>query len=338
MIKFPDKRKIIIALFVLTLILLMINIILTKIYPDAIKKEPDYLPPQEIKARFLSALASLGVQNDWITEGKLTKKFPSTLKYYFRIKVPEDLPISLVIKEVENSFNDNEAVINSQEEKVNGKNLIKIFSDGDLVFQAQIDYGERIKRNTGRIGIFLSNFENVGEPEDSILLSAAELFTVILIPSEKNVLTYKRIMKFGKATAILLNDDVNDTNFKLGSSVSEQRIKNSVKEIFSKFPAASMFFIDKNSELSSSSVFKLISNEFIKRKVELLDKGLVKDVNSSLSENIEEKFEKEIKKLKNNDSMLLSLETSDYFKIQPIIVKYRKIGYKFVNASEIIAD
>lgn len=53
---------------------------------------------------------------------------------------------------------------------------------------------------------------------------------------------------------------------------------------------------------------------------------------------LDESLELIVKEANENKTELIYISANSYFKIQPLISMYRKIGYKFINPSTVFGD
>src|ERR1039457_4518413 len=99
------RKELVIGLFSFVILLLILNIVLSKIYKHSTNQtEKIELYSGEIKDRFISGVYNCGIKNDWIDVNKNDIRTGDSLKYSYKIKVPKDLPIAVLLNEISNSF------------------------------------------------------------------------------------------------------------------------------------------------------------------------------------------------------------------------------------------
>ncbi len=172
--------------------------------------------------------------------------------------------------------------------------------------------------------------------EDSVLLKSSEPFAVIIIPSKSSEKLINVLNKNRKEYAVLLNDDISDLDFKLRESFSKNKNELSMRSIIYNYKKAICFFEDEKSDIFNSSVKNIIMNELTKRNIKLIPVNSIRKINGSSDKILESNFNSYMENLEGNRKRLVLISAEDYYKIQPLIIKYRKTGYKFINPSQII--
>ncbi len=331
-----DKRKLVQILFGIAVFFLIVNIIIGRIYHSEIPKSKKEISSKTINQNFQSALIDLGFKADWITPIKLRKNKQDSLKYSYLVKVPSDLPIPIVLNEINEQFDSNEVAIRNKELKINGKNKISIYSGSNLKLTADFEYDDQIKRKTVDVGFILTDFNSLSSDEDSVLLKSSEPFAVIIIPSKTSEKLIDILSDNRKEFAVLLNDDISDLDFKLRESFSKNKNELSMRSIIYTYKKAICFFEDEKSDIFKSTVKKIILDELTKRNIKLIPVNSVRKIKGSSDKILESNFNSYMENLEGNKKRLVLISAEDYYKIQSLIIKYRKIGYKFINPSQVI--
>lgn len=326
--KFPSsKRKIINILFFTAVILILLNLALDKIFPGSVKEEKE-LSGIEIDNKFRNAVFNFGLKTNWIRKIRLNRN--DSVYASYKIDLPPDLPVILILREINESFKKDYVHAESEEERINGKTKLKISSGNRIKLAAEFRYNNNLKRNAGEIGFMLLDILNLNEKEDSVLLSSPELFKIVLNPSKASAEEARKISRYGKEYVLLLNDEIPELKYNFKESYSPLRLKASVREILTDFPDLKFFIIDDNSGLYSSAVFPFIEKEFQKRKLNFLKKSSLELIEGAAAENIISRFKK-ITDTKEKKTILTTVQ--NYFLLDPEIIKYKKIGCKFVSPS-----
>jgi hypothetical protein len=335
------KRKIIISLFTLVIALLIVNLVLEFVWPDEAPKNVNKkeINRTGIDGKFKESLLNLGFENSWI-KSKNQKKNKSSSENYlsYDVAVPADLPITVVLNEIFDSFKNYEVEIKSQEQKINGKTLVKIFVGKNLELSAEFYYNKDISRNAGSIGIFIIGINDLKSDELNNLLSIPETFELLLIPSKSSSDILNTLNHYKRGYGILLNDGITDLEFKLNEKYSKGRLKSSIRNILGKFVRASIFMIDDNSNLFSSDVYPLLKEEFIKRKLKLVVEDSLSNLTGESSNSALKNFRNKIEETKKGEKAEFVITSEQFQLLQPEIIKYRRIGYKFLHPSELIKD
>lgn len=331
-----EKRKVVGILFFIAILLLVINISLKK-PPRPIKKNNGKeLTSEEIKAKFFDAMKNVGLDSNWIKMKRNYGRDRKWLPEYYFVEIPTDLPIPVVVRELQSEFDNSNVELDCLEEKTNGSTSINFVSHEELRQKAVLVYDSDIRRNAGTIGLMVLVPNNIGETEFGSLLDIPEYFTSILVPSKTATKLKKEIKKRDKNYAILLNDDITPMDYSLKSSYPNSRIKNAISAIVANFSDADFFMIDNNSSIFFSSKYPVIGNEFRKRRIKLAEENSFVDLTSEGEKKMEMDFEKVVRKTKGGKSVEIILTVKGLHDLLNDISKFRKIGYKFVNPGSLI--
>ncbi len=341
--KGKNSRKIIISLFVTVIILLLANLTLEVLWSDK-TPQPEYkkeIDSNDIERIFKESLANLGIEKKWVNLQKKRKVSSSVSGKSFisySIAIPVDLPITVVLNEIFISFKNYNLSIKSEEQKINGKTLLKISSGNNLKLTSEFFYDKSISRNAGSIGIFITGITNLDDEKRKALLSIPETFELLLVPSKQSSLILKTLRDFKRGYGILLNDDITDLEFKLSSKYSDRRLKSSVRNILGKFPGSSVFIIDNQSNLFSSNVSPLLKEEFKKRNLRLVSEDSLSELTNEGNNNALKDFRDKIEATKRGETAEFVITAEEFRLLQPEIIRFRKVGYKFLHPSELLKE
>jgi len=331
MISTSAKRRAVYILFAVAILLLASNLLLNKLLPETNqKREAFVLSGLEINNHFLQAVNNFGLDENWIVVRKLSNK-PDSLFSSYKIKLPHDLPIPVLISEVYTELSGDSVEIKSIEKKMGGRTKLEIYSGGFLKLIADINYDKDLVRKRGSVGFLIEDI-SFDDREDSLLFDVPESFAVLLIPSRENKKHSKFILNKGKEIVLLLDDEIDDLEFKLSEGHSNNRILNSVKSIIGSFSRAIFFVIDDESELFHSNVFQVISSELEKRNIKLLLKSTFYQLDNDENIELVNHFDSIIKNLGEDKKIVLS-DAENFRLLLPEIARYRKVGFKFINPS-----
>ena len=324
-----DQKKIINILFITCVFILVVNLVLNKFFLDKNNEENSELTAAEIDSTFRSALFNLGIKEEWIKKQKRNE-----IPFNLSVHIPKGLPIVLVLQEMNNVFDTNEVKINSVEKKIGGSTSLKLISGKEVRLNANLVYNDKIRRKTARVG-FIVNRTDIDTEYDSLLLEYPEQFAIMLIPSENSAKFVKKILKNGKEYIVYLNE-IDELKYKLSDNYSPIRLKNSIREIVGTFPQAVFFLIDDRSSLYNSNVYPLLREELEKRKIRLIEESSFKNLTSLEKENSFEIFNNALDNLKGGEDKVYIISAEDFLFLNPEIIRYRKLGYRFTNPSALL--
>jgi hypothetical protein len=324
-----NKKSVLPILFGGAIILLIPNLVLNIIdKKDNLISEKTKLSNTEIDSLFRLSLHSFGLLDDWIKESKSSK-----VDYSYKVKIPNDLSIPVILAEINSNFWESGVTINSVEKIFSGRTILEIKFENEIKLRADFNYYKNIFRSAGIAAFILENFEP-SSFEDSLLLEIPEPFSSLLIPSTENLVLSKFILDKQKSYSILLNDDIPELKYKLKDSYSQNRLKGSLLSIINDFSSATYFFIDDQSDLFNSSVFSYLKDELVKRKIKIVKLSSIQRLDFSEIKVLISSFDNFMKNTEEGESITFFISTDNFRNLLPEIKRYRKVGYKFVHPSE----
>ena len=331
-INFNNKSSLQI-LFGAALILLIPNLVLDIIdnKNNSISSKTE-LSSAEIDSLFRLSLHSFGLLDDWINESKI-----SNLDKSYKVKIPKDLLIPVILVEINSNFWESEVTISSVEKIFSGRTILEIKSKDEIKLRADFDYDKSIFRSAGTAAFILENFE-LSSFEDSLLLDIPEPYSPLLIPSTENLILCKFIIDKQKTFSLLLNDDIPELKYKLKDSYSQNRLKGSLRSIINDFSSATYFFIDDRSDLFNSSVFSYLKDELAKRKIKILKLSNLQKLDFSEINVLISSFDTFMKNTREGESITFLISADNFIHLLPEIMSYGKIGYKIVHPSETLPE
>lgn len=324
-----SRTNIISILLVVTILLLGINIIIEKYYHQLKLSAEKGLPSDLINKRFLTALKNYNIDSSWISKKDLSKIEDDSLKYSYNVRIPEDLPPSLLIKEIKNQFDTNEVNIYAVDKPSETSVEIKLFSSKYLKLSAAIKNNDLIHRQADSIAFVIIGIEDLNSENLNDILKMPEHFTCALVPSKYSLELAKLLDQEQKQTAVLLNDDIPDLEYKLKSNYSKNRIRNSLKSISGKFSNASFFIIDNNSDIYNSDHSDAIKSWFESRG--LITEEKFSEIEFTSPENIFIKIKSEEGKKR-----VYKISADDFLEMSSVLASLRKLGYRIVYPSVLI--
>jgi hypothetical protein len=340
---FQNRKKNVQVYFLIAIGLLINYFILDLSFHKKSQENLKEVSGYYINKQFYRALSNLGIEKNWIIHQKISQKAPDSLKYSYLVKVPADLPIPVILDEIKITVDSGwssgrshgNVKLESEEKIINGKSILKAYSGNEIKLSAQLNYDNDIKRKQAEVGILIQGLQKLSAKEDSVILSTPEDFAVVITPDKNSPAFIKEILANEKQYALLLNDNISDLDYKLNPGYSQQRLKLSIKNIAGTFLNSICFFFDTNSDLYKSSSYQYIANEFKMRNIKLLTINLIKNISNDSKNPIQE-FDSFLGNLKDGSKKLVLISAENFGSALDIIIKYQKLGYKFVNPSLII--
>ena len=328
-----NKKSVLLILFGAALVLLIANLVLNIIENEnnSIYNKTE-LSSSEIDSLFRFSMHSLGLLDDWIKESR-----SSTVGNSYKVKIPRDLSIPIILAEINSIFWESGVTINSMEKIFSGRTILEIKSEDEIKLRADFDYDKNIFRSAGMVAFILENFE-LSSFEDSLLLEIPEPFSPLFVPSTENLLLSKFIFDKQKTYSLLLNDDIPELKYKLKDGYSKNRLKGPLLSIINDFSSATYFFIDDQSDLFNSLIFSYLRDELVKRKIKIVKLSYLEKLDFSETDLLISSFDTFMKNTEEGESITFLISADNFRNLLPEIKSYRKVGYKIVHPSETIPD
>jgi hypothetical protein len=313
----PDSKKSLLRiLFVTSLILLVSELVLEKLYPGVSVSAENSFSEPAADSVFRDLLSDFGLHDSWIKKKQEN----------YIIKLPADLPAEVLLLDLSDRFRNSGVDLESKEILKGSRSLLKIDSNDSWTIQAEFSYDKSLRRETSSISFLLTGLEELKQAEKNFLLNSQENFTVAVTPSKANRNIADILKNRRKEYALLLNNEVDELEYRVDDKFSDKKIKTTIQTIFAHFEEAAFIILDKNSEHLSPRVTKLIENEIGRRKMKYYFLNHFKSTadigNTALKDMI----------VKGED-LVLTIKAVEYLQLSNQIINLRKMGYKFMNIS-----
>lgn len=268
-----QKRKIINSLIVAAVILLLINITIELVIKPKKEKPVSELSKSQIEKVFFNVLDNYGIEKNWIVDKKHKSFEDDSVKTEYEVKLPKDIPIPVLIKDVNKIIQKDIVGLVSEEKKVNGRTEIRIYTNEILKLKAVLQPDTSLKRNRCELSFIISDAFDLGNKKFNGFLSTRFPLTCTVVPSFKAAAKADSLKQYLKEYVVLLNDELSESKMKLAPDFQKEMLKASIKTITSSFSHASGYIIDDKSVLCKSSVFNYVNDEFRKMKISLIPKS-----------------------------------------------------------------
>lgn len=323
-----NVKKILIALFYLSILLLVSNLLISLIFSDNESISRPNLTDAEIDRKFVESLHSFAIKDEWISKLKTENSVTTYI-----VKIPNDLPIPQILNEVNKQYYNYNIRVSSEEKKINGRTQVNLLDDKIIRLSADLRYTSGIERKSSKSAIFVYGREDKQNEYDSLLNGTTRDVSALLVPSKSNSSYTKWLRENGFDYAVFLNNKVNDIEFKMEKYHSETRVKLIVQNLVVSFPNALFFVIDNNSDLYNSSNYETVKNEFNKRKINCFTSD---SLNFILDETkASERLVKLVENYNKNQKMRIALPLNIYQLLTNDLMKLIRVGYKFVRNSDL---
>jgi len=320
------RKNLIYALIVASLLLIILNISI-EVASKTEEKVIPVLSKNKIENKFALVLSEYGISSSWIKKTYVREKLSDSLDYLFKISIPQDITIATLLKDVSSAFVLEPAVVETKERKNYSDSILKIYSNGILKLQANLNHSKKIIRDFAKYSFLVT--VNIGD-EESVLEESNQIFsdfTYLLVPSKKSVEIKNRAR--GKY-AVLLNDQITETDYTLKENFSKQKLVNNIRSIIISFGKNKTYLIDETSALYNSKIYSMLRDEFSSRGIKLLSLQKFPFLKGNSREQLNSLFKFYTTSLKGKKGKIFVVDLDNFLILQPIIVKHIKMGDKVV--------
>jgi len=311
------KKKIISLLFVLSILLLMTDLVIGKLYPDINKNSLKAISEEEADTLFENTLENFGIEREWYN--KTGEKYS--------IRLPVDLPAELIVLDITDNMADKNVEVHSRELVKGSRSLLEIISDGETVLTGEFIYDKTKARRSSYVSFIVLNSEYLNISDYNTLISLPEKFTYAFIPAKRNRWLADSISLRGKEYSVLLNGEIDELEYRLDEKFSDNKIRTTIQSIISHFPLAEFYIIDNSSDFYSPRVKNLIEKEFKRRRISYHP---IHDFFVLEEQSFNDGIEKYLTAYRERGFLI---QASDYLNLNKELKQLRKRGYKFTSLS-----
>jgi len=333
-----NKRKIIYLLVSVVASLLIINVLLGITQKKEITEVKDEISKAEIEKRFIRTLSDFGIQESWIEKKNLRKGKFDSISYKIKIKLPPQVAIPVVIKDLNESFIKQPVSLSSSEEKINGFTSLMVKSGNSTKLISEFRYGSKLVRETSQIGFLIIDLDDINDPDYGTLLKIAIPFGVLL-PLESNSQEIAEEVKSNNINYFVnLTTDSDNIDFELANDFELTKLSKNIKNIISSFNSPRIFFIDDKQSGFDRSLKTFIKDEFMKRSRKLITLNNYVTLKGENEEDLISLVNFHLNNIKPNYPKVFRISTSDFIFIQEELFDFIKKGNEIVSPSRLILN
>lgn len=274
-------------------------------------------------------LSEFDLKPDWLKKIPL-KKSKDSLKHSYRVRLPKDLPVTVILNEINLKFGKGAFRVASRETETNKRSIMRIFYGKALLYESEFVTDTSISRNKPVFGFMINDIEKMNDEEIKELLAYPEKFSILLVPSQRSEALKKLITDSGREFTIMVRDENEEVRFRLDESYSRTRLNGSISNLIKAFGDTQLFI---KGNFNNSNVSKLVDDLFKARKIRLASIDTYPQIselgNSNLSDNLNSRIRR------SELSQVFIISSEDFISLIPELRKLRKLGYKFVIPSAI---
>lgn len=331
------KKKITKYLFAFTIFLLLVNIVIEFVSkPRKISKNNTHeLTTHQIDSIFVDVLDQYGIESRWISTKPVKVTDEDSIKKQFTVYLPADLPIPLIIRDVNKVIENDITGFVSEEKKTYGTTEIRIYSNELLKLKATLIPDPQTIRERNNLTFIISDVLALKSNDFNQFLYLPYSLCITVYPSSTSVLLADSLKKYSKEYIIVLNDEMTEKKYKLEDRDQKSLLKNSIKNIITDFSEAKLITIDETSKIFNSVVYNFIRDEFRKKKKELIPLSSFILLNANNDNELISKFKFHCMDGSSGNQKTFLLTYESFLKIRPELELFKKKGHKILPISQV---
>lgn len=318
-----NYAKIIVILFSTAVLLLISHLILSRIYSEYSAQSVFHLDDEEIINMFNQSLQSFGLKDEWIKKNK-----NDDIDYSYKVKVPNDLPISYIIFDLHYRYHPYGITVQAEEKKMNLQTLVLVLKENHPKLKIEFISDNNLIRTTSVTSLFIYGRDKNELEFDSLFRIINCNYSALLLPAKSAAIFAKWLTNNGFNYAVLLNNDIVDLDFRLAKEFPIKRIRLVVRNLVGAFPNALFFIVDKGSDFYSHPTYDSLIAEFDKRKIFLLSSDYIHFINSNQSD-FNKTFINIIKQNEESTKNKIAIDYERFISLEEEINNLLRSGYKF---------
>ncbi len=329
-----QRKKIVNYLFAAAIILLVVNTIIEYKERPPKKKAVNELSVSQIENVFFKVLDEYGIEPDWISKKKYKASEYDSVKVEYFVKLPADLPVPLIIKDINNVIEKDITSLVAEEKKFYGTTEIRIYTNEALKLKATLIPDKENIRKGNKLAFIISDAFDLSDKDFKNFLSNYLPIAAEIIPDKNNTAQADTINKYSKEFAVLLNNDISDNDMKLRPDYTKPLLYGSIRNIVTAFGSDHIYIVDDKADILRSHIYKYIKAVFSDMRVRLHQQSEFVSLDTTDPAQLYADFSKVCSDTSGSNQKLFILPYENFVKLIDTIEKYKKKGNKIIPVSQ----
>lgn len=327
-------------LFGFTIFLLLVNIVIEFVarpgnsgkFGNSNIKE---LTTHQIDSIFIDVLDQYGIESRWISAKPIKVKDEDSIKKQFTVYLPADLPIPLIIRDVNKVIENEITGFVSEEKKIFGTTEIRIYTNELLKLKATLISDTQTIRERNNLTFIISDATGLNTSDFNQFLLLPYSLCITVVPGDASVSLADSIKKYSKEYIVVLNNEMTEKKYKLESRDQKTLIRNSISNIMKDFNEAKLLAVDESSRLFNSVIYNFVRDEFKKRNKELFPLSQFIFLRANNDNELISKFKFHCMDGSGGNQKTFLISYENFLKIKPELELFKKKGHKILPISEV---
>lgn len=288
----------------------------------------------KIDSAFFKVLDDYGIESAWISKKKAKRAHDDSTKVEYFVKIPSDIPVPLIIRDVNKIIEKDITAFVSEEKRIFGPTEIRIYADEILKFKATLNPLKSLVRNRNGLSFIIHDALNLSRGNFSKFLGITQPLACLVVPDYSNVTQVDTLKNYRKEYALLLNDEISDSKMKLKQEYQKELLRGSIKNIISSFKNSKIFAVDEKSSLYRSPIYNFVRDDFKRQGVKLYPLSEFIQLEGADDKDLLSKFKFYANDTTGVRQKIFICSFENYEKIIPEMEQYKKKGHKIIPLSE----
>jgi len=285
-----------------------------------------------IENTFFKVLDEYGIEPGWISRKKVKPAEDDSVKTLYTVKIPADIPVPLVIRDINKIIEKEITGFVSEEKKIFGSTELRIYTNEILKLKAVLLPDKNLVRSRNRLAFIISDALDLGGGFAEFL-SIAQPLSCLVVPDKSLTGQVDTLKNYWKEYVILLNDDISDSKMKMKQEFQNELLRGSIKNIISSFKDAKIFSVDEKSALFNSPIYNFVRDDFKKHGIVLRPLSEFIRLEAAEDPELFSKFRFHINDTTGMRDKIFICSFENFQKILPALDKYKKRGHKIIPPS-----
>ena len=328
------KQKFIRYLLVLAIFLLIVEIAIDRFHKP--KKVPivNELSVLQIETVFFKVLDEYGIDLKWISKKKVKRTEDDSTLAQYSVKIPSDVPIPLIIRDINKVIQKDITGFVSEEKKIFGSTEIRIYTNEILKLKATLTPDKRIIRTRNDLSFIISDALDLSEANFNKFLSVSHPLACTIVPNENVITKADTLKNYRKEYALLLDDQISDSKMKLKQEYQKGILRGSIKNIINSFKDSHFYIVDEKSSLFKSPIYNFVRDDFKRHGITLSSRSEFIELKANEDSELFSKFRFYCNDTTGAHQKLFLSSFENYQKILPELERLKKRGHKIIPLSK----
>ncbi len=328
------KRKIVNYLFAAAIVLLVVNTAIDYKERPPKQKAVSELSVSQIEGVFFKVMDEYGIEPNWISKKKYKAGEYDSVKVEYFVKLPQDLPIPLIIKDINRVIEKDITGFVSEEKKNYGTTEIRIYTNEVLKLKATLIPDKENVRKGSELSFIISDAFDLSDKNFKNFLSIYLPVSAEIIPDKDNIAEADTLRSYLKGFAMILNNDIDDNDMKLRPEYTKPILRGSINNIVGAFGNDHLYIVDERADIFRSPVYNYIKTVFSDLGVRLHPQSEFINLDMKDDAALFAKFNNECSDTTGAPQKIFILPYENFTKLIGTIEKFKKKGSKIIPLSQ----